>query len=821
MKSFWSLGKMGRLVGLALLSTAVVACGGGEDGLDGSDGQVALINTADASAEDCEFGGTVIQVGVDQNGNGELDADEITSTTLVCNGEAGSDGPSGNQGPGGSDGVDGEDGEDGQTPIVVFTDEPAGENCALGGVRVDTGFDADGDGALEGDEITDTAYVCSASCEGADLNIQFGDSDAGEVVYNFVDTVTFPVTSPAVASSVAVSVFGATDGFDFEVEYDAQEGLIVSPMGGSGDLEMIVLFTSGCGLQAKIVEIENIQTGSSTVYLAHAFPGAGEVDVNLSGTDTTVTSFDFTDVNVLSVDSRSYTFDIVVEVDEEDVVAGTTPELTFLPGETYLVYAYAGAGGALDFGVQTVDTTEPAEGNVHQRFIHLVEAVPGPVSGELTDEVNSESLFTDLSFGEASTLAPVAANPAGFPALDINGDGEADLNFFRAEGSYVEGAIIDSLIIVDGDDNAWILTIDYANEDIDLIPANIADTTIYILHAFSDAGEVDINLAGTETTITTVDFTEVSGPIVVDSGAYTFDLITNEVTALTTPELTFDGRRTYVIYAYDAGSGQLAVGLEMVDTSAPADGNAHVRGFHLAPSVGAIDGNIEDVIADTTEVAFTGLGFPDFSTFTPVTSSSSSFFGIDLDGNGTDVAVIETTGIFTDGAIVDLFVYTDGSATFGTFIDYVSENSGTGEATANLPFVFQVSNGVDPAVDHVGAFPSNTGFVSHGNNENASPGDSSYREFTVPGATTLEITLTYQIETRANVNTPCWDWLEVVDLSDDEELFRGCGGTSPFTTDTFATTTLTIPSNTFSIGVDSDSITTWAGWRLDSIVIVP
>src|SRR5690606_9554504 len=40
-------------------------------------------------------------------------------------------------------------------------DEAPGDNCAGGGVRISVGVDDDGDGALDGSEVTTTRYVCN------------------------------------------------------------------------------------------------------------------------------------------------------------------------------------------------------------------------------------------------------------------------------------------------------------------------------------------------------------------------------------------------------------------------------------------------------------------------------------------------------------------------------------------------------------------------------------------------------------------------------------------------------------------------------------
>ncbi|HJL14062.1 MAG TPA: hypothetical protein RMH99_00330, partial [Sandaracinaceae bacterium LLY-WYZ-13_1] len=54
----------------------------------------------------------------------------------------------------------GEMGDMGLNSLVDVSVEPAGDNCAAGGQRIDTGVDDDGDGSLDAEEIDSTAYVC-------------------------------------------------------------------------------------------------------------------------------------------------------------------------------------------------------------------------------------------------------------------------------------------------------------------------------------------------------------------------------------------------------------------------------------------------------------------------------------------------------------------------------------------------------------------------------------------------------------------------------------------------------------------------------------
>ena len=90
----------------------------GNNGNDGLDGKNALVNTTlEPAGANCATGGTKIEVGIDVNGNGVLDANEINAsqTKYVCNG---AQGPQGIQGTDGANGIDGVVGATGpQGPI--------------------------------------------------------------------------------------------------------------------------------------------------------------------------------------------------------------------------------------------------------------------------------------------------------------------------------------------------------------------------------------------------------------------------------------------------------------------------------------------------------------------------------------------------------------------------------------------------------------------------------------------------------------------------------------------------------------------------------
>ncbi|WP_320822012.1 carboxypeptidase regulatory-like domain-containing protein, partial [Reinekea sp.] len=106
-----------------------------------------LTSTSVRSASlDCPTGGVTLDAGIDENGNGQLDASEVDLSQDVCNG---------------ADGTDGTDGTDGSSVLVSVSPENAGTNCAAGGTRIDSGLDIDSSLTLNTAEITATGYICS------------------------------------------------------------------------------------------------------------------------------------------------------------------------------------------------------------------------------------------------------------------------------------------------------------------------------------------------------------------------------------------------------------------------------------------------------------------------------------------------------------------------------------------------------------------------------------------------------------------------------------------------------------------------------------
>lgn len=120
------------------------------------------------SSSKCARGGVRIDIGLDSNSNGTLDASETRSSTELCTGaQSGAAGPQGPAGPAGATGPRGTRGPSGLATLVSSSPLTGATPCANGGVRLDFGLDdgagggTAGNGVLETGEITRTRTVCN------------------------------------------------------------------------------------------------------------------------------------------------------------------------------------------------------------------------------------------------------------------------------------------------------------------------------------------------------------------------------------------------------------------------------------------------------------------------------------------------------------------------------------------------------------------------------------------------------------------------------------------------------------------------------------
>ncbi|MEQ8421338.1 MAG: hypothetical protein RIB64_15115 [Arenibacter algicola] len=111
---------------------------------NGLDGLVSLTNVImEPIGANCPNGGYNVNSGLDANSNGTLEANEITANAFICNGL------------------------DGGNALIRTMNEPAGDDCPKGGIKIDSGIDLDANGILAESEVTSSALLCN----GEDGNI--------------------------------------------------------------------------------------------------------------------------------------------------------------------------------------------------------------------------------------------------------------------------------------------------------------------------------------------------------------------------------------------------------------------------------------------------------------------------------------------------------------------------------------------------------------------------------------------------------------------------------------------------------------------------
>ena len=75
----------------------------------------------------------------------------------------------------GADGITGQDGTDGLSTILYTLDEPSGDNCANGGIKIVYGIDVNSDGVLSDSEIDNSTYICNGT-DGQDAEVETEES---------------------------------------------------------------------------------------------------------------------------------------------------------------------------------------------------------------------------------------------------------------------------------------------------------------------------------------------------------------------------------------------------------------------------------------------------------------------------------------------------------------------------------------------------------------------------------------------------------------------------------------------------------------------
>ena len=122
------------IIHLSLAIFILTSCNEGDKEVTPEPAPLILISD-EAAGENCEQGGVRIESGFDENDNEQLDEAEIKSIAYVCDGVS-------------------------EDVLVVTSDEPAGENCEDGGIKLLIGLDENKNGELDTEEVAQISFIC-------------------------------------------------------------------------------------------------------------------------------------------------------------------------------------------------------------------------------------------------------------------------------------------------------------------------------------------------------------------------------------------------------------------------------------------------------------------------------------------------------------------------------------------------------------------------------------------------------------------------------------------------------------------------------------
>lgn len=143
-------GKPGLLLAIFLVAISVAACDRGPKQPDLSllgPSSAATSTVLPFGSPQCTEGGIRIDAGIDANGNGVLDVQEVAKASPICN-----DLDNKTKKP------------NGYSSLVKIASEPTGTlHCPAGGLKILSGTDANKNSVLDANEIVYAEYVCNGA----------------------------------------------------------------------------------------------------------------------------------------------------------------------------------------------------------------------------------------------------------------------------------------------------------------------------------------------------------------------------------------------------------------------------------------------------------------------------------------------------------------------------------------------------------------------------------------------------------------------------------------------------------------------------------
>ena len=314
----------------------------------------------------------------------------------------------------------------------------------------------------------------------------------------------------------------------------------------------------------------------------------------------------------------------------------------------------ANGGVAISTGVDA-----NADGVLDEDEIASTENVCNGVDGSLLcDEALAITGFTGL---DQRFFAGNASDPI---TVETNGDGDLNLSFIGAGAEFDASAgdgtftITPEDIVEEGESLQFALVANgecgtaVANFTLDDVEAPVAN--IRLVHLFEGAEEVDVALTGTTDALATIDFATAEGPLEVDPGNYSFDILADETVAGTTDPADFMLGGSYTVVAYSNAGALDVIILEDDVVSPVAEGNFRLRAIHAADGVGNVAINAGADEATAAEI----VADLAFGAATDATDLATGVEFVQIDSAGTLFDYIGFSPMaFPEGAIANAFAF--------------------------------------------------------------------------------------------------------------------------------------------------------------------
>lgn len=165
----------------------------------------------------------------------------------------------------------------------------------------------------------------------------------------------------------------------------------------------------------------------SSIRFLHMVPAAGAVDIFVGSDTPTFEDVTFGAGSPYATPLAGFVSSKLTEADAPETTIATVNAL--LPaGEFRSVVAYAEGDGAETLLLVDDQPSDVAEGSIHVRLVHTLEAAGTVDVLDITDPRDASTVAEDFSIGDATAYLPLNADQAYTLGLDANDDGAADFS---------------------------------------------------------------------------------------------------------------------------------------------------------------------------------------------------------------------------------------------------------------------------------------------------------------------------------------------------------------------------------------------------------